>query len=101
MIIVLFWVVVVLLALKLIGNLLLPYKVIQTNENEGISLSFGLLGDWFLFFCIVGLAWHISNPGFFYIVKNSVLVAGGSILTTYLHYFVVLSLAGLWNNRSK
>ena len=90
---VLFWVVVVVLALKLIGNLLLPYRVLRMNDEEGISLGFSLLGDWFLFFCIVGLAWDISNPWFGYEVGSAALISGGAIVASYFHYFGVLSIA--------
>lgn len=98
-IIVIFWAAVAALALKLVGNLLLPYRVLRMSGDEGISLGLGLLADLLLFFCIVGLAWGISNPGFFYEVKNAALVAGGAIVATYFHYFGVLSLVSLWGNR--
>lgn len=93
----LFWSLAGLLALKLLINLLLPYRALLLKQKEGISLGFGLLADWFLVACVVGLSWPASNLGLGPGPKQVTLIAVGFLLLSYVHYFVVLGVATLFH----
>lgn len=83
-------IVLVALALKVLSNLILPYRVVKLPEEEAISLGFLLLGDLLLFTFAVMLAWAVDRPSPLYQAGKVAAVAGGAILGSYVHYFVVL-----------
>jgi hypothetical protein len=89
-IITVYWVFFSIFVLKLIGNLLLPYRVLKMSDEEGISIGLGLFIDWILFFLLLGFAHWSSQAIFIYRMKMSMFTYGGAILLTYLHYFIVL-----------
>ncbi len=87
---VVYWIVFMALTVKVYSNLMVPYRVLKLPEGAGISLGFTLLGDLLLFTFAVVLAWAVNRPGPLYEVGSVAAVAGGAILGSYVHYFVVL-----------
>lgn len=94
------WVVLAALTLKVVSNLILPYRVLKLPEEEGLSIGFLLLGDAFLFTLAVTLGWAATGSGPLYEAGRVAAVAGGGIFGSYVHYFVVL-MANEWLQRHK
>lgn len=92
---VIYWIVLVVLGLKIIGNLVLPYSVLRMAEGEGYSLAFVLLVDLILVALTFVLAMWVDRPGWIYEPRYALAISGGAVLTSYLHYFAVLATAAL------
>lgn len=89
---ILVWLVLGILALKVIWNFSVPYALMRkpidpkTGKRGGISLSLGV--ELFLLILAVGLSWFSKGDSF---VNRSLAVlgySGAAILVSYLHFFV-------------
>jgi hypothetical protein len=89
----LYWCVLVVSGVKIAGNLVLPYGVLRLKEDEGISLAFVLLGDIFLSSAVVTFALIIDRAGSIYEFRMALMLTFGAVTGSYIHYFVVLSVA--------
>ena len=96
-----YWIVLGILCVKAIGNVLLPYRVLKSKNDEGVSIGFLLLGDVVLLILVVLLSWAVDRPGLMYRVQSALLVAGGAIIGTYVHYFGVLFTADCITRRKR
>jgi hypothetical protein len=92
---VIYWIVLIALGLKIIGNLVLPYSVLKMAEGEGYSLGLVLLVDLILVALTFVLALRVDRPGWIHEPRHALAMSGGAVLTSYLHYFAVLATAAV------
>ena len=101
--IILVWVyrfILIMLAIKIVGNLVLPYSVLNRDDEEGVSIAFILIGDIFLALAVFIIALIIDRPGKIYDVGTILVWNCCAILGSYVHFFVVLSVASILRNRT-
>lgn len=87
---VLYWIIIALLCLKVIGNISLPYRTLRLKADEGISIGFYILFDIALFALSILFSLVFGNIGILSDFGSAVRWVGGLILASYLHYFAVL-----------
>ena len=89
---ILVWIVLGILALKVIWNFGVPYALLQkpidpkTGKRSGISLSLEV--EIFLLILAVGLSWLSKGDS---LINHPLAVlgfGGGAILVSYLHFFI-------------
>ena len=95
----LLWTVLGLFALKIIWNLTVPYRLLgrlkkyeKGQEREGISLSPGI--EIFLLLLAIFLSWLSNGNEFINRPFRVLALAGGALLASYVHFFVVGMIGG-------
>lgn len=89
---ILIWLVLGILALKVIWNFGVPYALIwkpidpKTGKRGGISLSLEI--EFFLLILAVGLSWFSKGDSLVNRPLTVLFYGGGAILVSYLHFFV-------------
>lgn len=89
---ILIWLVLGILALKVIWNFGVPYALIRkpidpkTGKRGGISLSLEV--ELFLLIIAVGLSWFSKGDSLVDRPLAVLIFGGGAILVSYLHFFV-------------
>jgi len=89
---ILIWLVLGILALKVIWNFGVPYALMRkpidpkTGKRGGISLSLEI--ELFLLLLALGLSWFSKGDSFVDRPLTVLIYGGGAILLSYLHFFV-------------
>lgn len=96
---VLVWLVLGLFFLKIVWNMTVPYRLLGRlwkfetgDERKGISLSSGV--EFLLFILAILLSWLSSGKEIINDPFRVLILAGGALLVSYFHFFVVGMVGG-------
>lgn len=96
--IVLIFCVLLLLGIKLLYNLSVPYQLLaRQDENKGISVM--VIVEWILLALALVLSFWFKPDSSFLQFRSLLIVGAGSIAATYLHFVAVMLVGGWLSSR--